>query len=188
MSHVDVLANDAVRDLVMPIPVELYHAFSAAGVIDEKTELIEGVIVRKMTKSPLHAYVANELRSFFETSLPEGYVLRKEDPLTLADSEPEPDLALVKGQRRDFIAGHPGHAELVIEVAISSIALDRQKLAVYAAANIPQCWLVLPEQRCIEIYTDPVPGQRHYTCKTIVDDGQSIDTVCGRLDLQALFG
>jgi Uma2 family endonuclease len=81
----------------MPIPVELYHALSATGVIAERTELIEGVIVRKSTKSPWHAFIANELRSFFEASLPQGYVLRKGDPLTLADSEPEPDLALVKG-------------------------------------------------------------------------------------------
>ena len=41
MSHIDVLADDAVRNLVMPIPVELYHAFSVAGAIAEKTELIE---------------------------------------------------------------------------------------------------------------------------------------------------
>jgi Uma2 family endonuclease len=152
MSHVDVLANDAVRSLVMPIPVELYHAFSAAGVIAEKSELIEGVIVRKMTKSPLHAFIANELRSFFDAALPQGYVLRKEDPLTLTDSEPEPDLALVKGSRRDFSDHHPSHAELVIEVAISTVALDRQKIAMYAAAAIPEYWLVLPEQQTIEIY------------------------------------
>ena len=187
MSHVDVLANDAVRDLVMPITVELYHAFSAAGAIAEKTELIEGIIVRKMTKSPLHAYVANELYSFFVTSLPKGYILRKEDPITLSDSEPEPDLTLVKGQRRDFIDNHPHHAELVIEVAVSSIALDRQKIAMYAAAAIPQYWLVLPEQQSIETYSEPVPEERRYTHTMLVTSEQSIQTICGPLNLRDLF-
>jgi Uma2 family endonuclease len=187
MSYIDVLANDALRNLVMPIPVELYHALSATGVIAERTELIEGVIVRKSTKSPWHAFIANELRSFFEASLPQGYVLRKGDPLTLADSEPEPDLALVKGNRRDFIDHHPNHAELVIEVAISTVALDRQKIAMYAAAAIPEYWLVLTEQQAIEIYRNPDPALRKYRDQTVVTAGQSITAVCGSLHLRDLF-
>lgn len=191
MSYLDVLANDDVRDLVMPIPLELYHAFSAAGVIAEKTELIEGIIVKKMTKSPLHAFIANELHRFFEAALPDGYLLRKEDPLTLQDSEPEPDLAIVKGQRRDFMTQHPTHAELVIEVAVSSIALDRQKIGIYAAAAIPEYWLVLPEQKVIEIYREPIPEQRSYRdqiiASSVTSSDQSLNTLSGVLSLTDLF-
>lgn len=187
MSHTDILANNAIRNLVMPIPVDLYHALSAAGVIDQKTELIEGIIIRKMTKSPLHAFIASELYRFFDASLPPDLVLRKEDPITLAESEPEPDIALVKGRRRDFINSHPNHAELVVEVAISSIELDRQKIAVYAAAAIAECWIVLPEQKTIEIYRKPIPGKRKYADKIIMTAGQTIETICGPLKLQDLF-
>ncbi len=130
MSHADILANDGVRNLVMSVSVAQYHKLCASGLIPEKTELIEGLIFRKMTKSPIHEFVAHKLYQFFSDRLDDTYLVRKEAPLTLTSSEPEPDISIVKGRIEEFVAAHPDFAELVIEVAVSSSDLDREKASV----------------------------------------------------------
>jgi Uma2 family endonuclease len=184
MSTATVLDKDAVRQLVLPLSVEHYHRMSEIGLIPAKTELIEGVIIKKMTKSPFHAYLLNLLYDFFSARIPAGYLLRKEDPLTLAASEPEPDIAIVKGTLQDFKTAHPHHAELVIEVALSSLDLDREKVAIYAAAGITEYWIVIPAEKKIEVYSRPVAGK--YELLAVY--GENIHTPYGTLDLQMLFG
>lgn len=185
MSNVDVLAKDSVRNLVMPISVAQYHKLNASGLITDKTELIEGIILRKMTKSPLHTYILNRFYRFFADRLDTDYLLRKEDPLTLVSSEPEPDISIVRGRLEDFIGAHPRHAELVIEVAVASLELDREKAAIYASAGIPEYWIVIPADKTIERYIHPSTG-RYQTYETITGE-QTIDTLCGALALRDIF-
>lgn len=185
MSIASVLRKKSVRGMVLPISVEQYHKISESGLIGRKTELIEGLIIEKMTKSPLHTYIINLLFNFFADRLPEDYLLRKEDPLTLATSEPEPDLSIVKGSLEDFRTVHPKQAELVIEVAVSSLDLDREKGAIYAAAGIPEYWIVIPEARQVEVYKKPYEGK--YKTLNIHEWKQPIETPWGLLDLQEVF-
>lgn len=86
----------------MPFSVERYHELPDPGIMPVKTELLNGVIVEKMTKSPLYTLLAHRLFGRLAIALPTGYQLRKEDPLTLATSEPEPDLAIVPGDGEDL--------------------------------------------------------------------------------------
>ena len=123
-------------------------------------ELIRGVLIEKMPQSPAHASAVEILRERIERGLPDGYFLRQEKPLTFADSEPEPDLAVIRGSRLDFIDRHPEMAEIVIEIALTSEALDRVKLELYANANVKECWLVLLRHRLVERYYGP--GSRGY--------------------------
>ena len=179
------LENEAILDRVVPLSVNQYHTLSELGLVPTKTELIEGFILRKMTKSPLHSYVINILHNIFTSIVPTGLLVRKEDPLTLSSSEPEPDLSIVQGEFRDFKTTHPQHAELVIEVAISSVDLDRAKEAVYAQAGIPAYWIVLPEQQSVEVYLDP--GQGSYRTVTLYQQDQSIPTPWGPVELAQVF-
>jgi len=185
MSHLDVLAQRQTHDAVLPISVGQYHDMIAAGFIPEKTELLEGIIFRRMTKSPLHEYLAQTLFEFFQTQLGAGYLLRKEAPLTLQQSELEPDISIILGKRQDFIAAHPKSAELVIEIAVSSVELDRAKAAIYAAADIPEYWIVLAGDKQLECYRQPQHGRyqvlQHYTKADI------LETLCGRLNLAELL-
>jgi len=112
-----------------------------------------------MRKSPLHTFIVNALFNHLEHHLPMDYWLRKEDPLTLADSEPEPDISIVKGHLAEFKHAHPDTADWVIEVAVTSLAIDRAKAAIYAAAQIPCYWLINVEAAQIEVYTQPQAGQ-----------------------------
>jgi len=86
-----------------------------------------------------------------------NYHVRKEEPLTLADSEPEPDVAVVQGTPEDYRTEHPSTAELVIEVAIATLELDRDKADLYAAAGVPEYWIVIPEEQAVEVLRTPSP-------------------------------
>jgi len=80
------------------------------------------------------------------------------EPLTFADSEPEPEVAIVRGAEADFFAAHPTTAELVIEVAVSNPVLDRENATLYAEAGVAEYWIVLGRERQVEIYRRPKPG------------------------------
>ena len=86
-------------------------------------------------------------------------MVRPGQPITCADSEPEPDLAVVRGQISDFRLAHPRTAELVIEVCVSSAEYDRSKLRAYASAGVKECWLVLGREQQIEVHRQPGEGQ-----------------------------
>ena len=150
-----ILDNHAVRDAVMPITVDQYHELSEAGIIPEKTELLRGVIVEKMTKSPLHTWMVQRLLNWFDSRVQPQAHVRKEEPITLDVSEPEPDLAIVDGSPDDYRTCHPTTARLVIEVAVSSEDLDRAKADDFAQAQVPEYWIVLPNKRSIEVLTEP---------------------------------
>lgn len=152
------LDHPAVRRLALPISVEQYHALSEAGIVPERTELLGGVIVSQMTKSPLHSYLVQLLVSLFTAQLPEGFYCRMEQPLTLETSEPEPDVAIVSGSPFDYRQQHPAAAALAVEVAISSEEIDRNKAQIYAAAGIEEYWLVLPESKQVERFSEPRDG------------------------------
>ena len=154
----DILEVPLVRRQVVPISVATYHAMAAQGLVDKRTELLRGVIVEKMSKSPLHASIVRRLfRLVTKAAGPNDLVL-KEDPITTIDSEPEPDVAVVAGHEDDFRCSHPQRALLVIEVAVSSIAIDREKASIYAGAGVGEFWLVLPESASIEVHTAPRDG------------------------------
>lgn len=181
-----VLDNISLRERIIPISVAQYHRMNELGVISTKTELIEGVILEKMSKSPLHTYLIHLLYDFFVQHLSEDYLVRKEDPLTLSHSEPEPDISIVKGRLVDFKTAHPSYAELVIEVAVSSLEIDRVKTSIYALANLPEYWIVIPTQQQIEVYSQPQQGK--YQAVQIYKDAEKIETIEGLVfDLKTIF-
>src|SRR5687767_4146754 len=121
-----ILEIPEVRQRVSPLSVEEYHRLDEFNENGRRTELIRGIVIEKMSKSPSHSSIGKELYDLIKPLLPAGFVIRREDPLTLADSEPEPDTAVVRGTKEQFSQAHPTTAELVIEVAVSSPGLDRE--------------------------------------------------------------
>jgi Uma2 family endonuclease len=145
--------------LAVPISVPAYHSMSSQGLVEDRAELIRGVIVEKMPKSPLHEILASGIHEQLFVQLASGnWWVRKEAPLSLVDSEPEPDVSIVGGKARDFAGGHPSTAHLVVEVAVTSEELDREKIAIYAEAGVGEYWLVLAHERAVEIHTDAKNG------------------------------
>lgn len=122
-----ILDEPEVCGAALPLTVEQYHRLSDEGIVPERTELLQGVVIEQMTKSPLHTFLVQRLTRWMESALPGGWLVRKEEPLTLADSEPEPDIAVVVGRPEDYRTAHPATAALVVEVAIATLGIDRAK-------------------------------------------------------------
>ncbi len=136
-----------------------YQLLGARGVLPESeaVELIDGQLVIAEPKSPPHTIAveltADALRAVFGG----GWFVRQQGPIALDEhSEPEPDVAVVPGGPRDYLADHPARPALVIEVADSSVLLDRHhKGSAYARAGLPDYWIVNLVDRQVEVYRRP---------------------------------
>src|SRR6266446_2991757 len=115
-----ILEIPEVRQRISRLSVGEYHRLDEFNENGRRTELIRGLVMEKMSKSPLHRIIASLLYDLLVAQLPPGYSGWKEEPLTLSDSEPEPDISITRGEKREFAAAHPSTAELVVEVAVSS--------------------------------------------------------------------
>ena len=149
--------------------IDRYHALTRAGAFTEHdgVELLEGVVVEKMSKNPPHRLTTRKC-DLLLSSLPlHGWHVQNQEPITLHNSEPEPDVAIIRGQLSDYTQRHPsiGEIALVVEVADTSLVTDRYKGRLYAAAGIPFYWLINLVERCVEVMSDPlsVDGQATYT-------------------------
>ena len=154
---------------VWPLSVEAYHALGEARLIPERTELLYGIVYLKPPKSPLHSFLVLSLQSLLHRVVPAGFEVRVEQPITCLDSEPEPALAVVRGLISEFRLAHPRTAELVIEVCVSSAEYDRSKLRAYASAGVKECWLVLAQEKQIEVHCQPV--ERQFAERTVHGPG-----------------
>jgi Uma2 family endonuclease len=173
----------AIRQRVARLSVEDYHRLGELPV-----ELLRGTIIEKMSKSPIHYSLVESLRDILTGQIEPGWVLRQEGPLTFADSEPEPNICVVLGKKADFQKAHPGTAELVIEVAVSSLEVDRVKAHIYAEAGVKEYWIVCPEEKQVEAYRQP--GTAGYAERTLfaapsVIECAALPGVC--VDLAMLF-
>ncbi len=139
--------------------VEKYHEMVRTGIIveDDPVELLEGWIVQKMTKSPLHRKVTHALRKVLERCIPEGWYVDSQEPVTLAESEPEPDAVVVRRNSDDFGDRHPGPGDIALEAEVTDSSLPRDRVFkknIYAAAGIAVYWAINLVDRQIEGYAD----------------------------------
>lgn len=153
------------------ISVERYHKMIEVGTLTEndRLELLEGLLVEKMTVNPPHSFTTGQLYDELTAVLPPGYFVRSQQPMTTADSEPEPDVMVVAGEKRRFVDRHPGPTDvlLLVEVSDATLQLDQTwKKRIYAQAGIPVYWIVNLPERQIEVYSEPSgpaahPAYRH---------------------------
>ena len=147
------------RARVPRIAVEEYHRQSERNINGRRTELIRGIVIEKMAKSPLHGTIATRLHEHTLKLLPQGFCVRKEEPLTLRDSEPEPDVSILRGDLNDYLHSHPTSAALVAEVAVTSAEEDREQAYLYAENGVEEYWIVLPRESAVEVYRMPENGR-----------------------------
>ena len=125
---------------------------------DDRVELLEGLLVAKMTKNPPHIVATDLLQAALPRIVPAGWFVSMQNPVTMEDSEPEPDARVVRGQPRDYVGRRagPGDAALVVEVADTSLPSDRGiKKRIYARAGIACYWIVNLSDGRLEVYDDP---------------------------------
>src|SRR5262249_54067036 len=140
--------------------VAQYHDLIRLGILADgaPVELLEGLLVTKMSKKPSHSYVNEQLRLGAQRILPAGWLVRAQDPITLDTSEPEPDLTIPRGKLADYAERHPAPGDIaqLAEVSDTTLAFDRgMKKRIYARARIPVYWIVNLVDRQVEVYTQP---------------------------------
>jgi Uma2 family endonuclease len=128
--------------------------------VGERLELLGGLlVVREPQRSP-HAAVVAHIGQVLASAFGVGWHPRLHSPLALDDdSEPEPDVAIVAGSPRDYVTTHPCTAALVVEVADSSLRLDRRiKGRLYARAGLRDYWIVNLVDGVLEVHRQPEPA------------------------------
>jgi Uma2 family endonuclease len=132
-----------------------------AGILgeDDRVELIEGEILEMASIGSQHAACVDRLNRFLQQGAGDRVVVRVQNPVRLSDlTEPQPDLALLRPRDDFYATAHPGPADtlLIVEVSHSTLGYDRGiKLPLYAAARIPEVWIVNGDEGVIEVYRDP---------------------------------
>jgi Uma2 family endonuclease len=162
-----------------------YDDLVARGVLtpNDRVELIEGEIVPKMPQNVPHTVGVRLTEDVLRTAFSSGFDVRPALPLAVADdSEPEPDLAVVRGNPRELMrtGQHPSTAVLVVEISDSTLAYDpREKARISARAGIPEYWIVNMRDRVLEVYREPVvdvndPSTAHFHSRQILHQGDTI--------------
>jgi Uma2 family endonuclease len=177
------------------ITVGEYHRMIEAGILgeDEHVQLIAGTLVAMTPQGSRHAVVIQRLTAALVRAVGGDLAVRPQLPLTLLeDSEPEPDLAVVRAADAPFDGPHPRGALLVVEVAGDSLRLDREsKATLYARAGIPEYWIVNLAESAIEAHSEPDRATGVYRSSAVVACGE---TLVARsvpnltIDVASLFG
>jgi len=150
-----------------------YHRMVECGLLrDRRVELLRGDIVEMSPESPIHYATAKRGSKYLETLLSGRADVRFNGPITLADSEPEPDIAIVRLPESAYFDRHPFAADIywIVEVAKSSLKTDRDiKAEIYGIAGIPEYWLLDLGGQCLTVFRTPQAG--HYTEEQTLSTG-----------------
>jgi len=165
--------------LIHRFDIKTYHRLIADGILreDDRVELIEGRVVDMTPIGSRHSAVVKRLNSLFTRKVQGRAIVGVQDPIQLLQeqSEPEPDITLLK-YREDFYSAELPKGEdvlLIIEVADTSLEHDREtKIPLYALAKIQEVWLVNLLENCIEIYSSP--SSAGYELRRIARQDQAV--------------
>lgn len=137
--------------------VDEYHRMAEAGILgeDDRVELIEGRIVEMNPIGPGHIWSVNRLNRVFARR--DDVMVSVQNPVRLnQDSEPEPDLVVLRVDAPEDRPPRPQDVLLVVEVADSSLGYDRQvKASLYARAGIPELWIADLGGERVEAHRNP---------------------------------
>jgi Uma2 family endonuclease len=165
-----------------------YQRLGEAGILteDDRVELIAGEIIAMTPIGPKHLWCLNRLTYAAVRAVGDRASVSVQNPIRLADDgEPQPDLAVLRRQDGQDTVPTGADVLLVIEVADTSLAYDRGvKLPLYAAAGIPEAWLMDLAGEKIERHSDPGPAG--YRSIAIAGRGEALNsTVLPALTLAA---
>lgn len=179
-----VKADAITTDLIWRLSVAQYHQMIAEGILTEEdpVEMLEGLLVKKITKNRPHTLGTQLTREALAQLMPLGWYVDAQEPLTTQHSEPEPDVLVVRGNRRDYIKQHPGPSDvaLVVEVADATLQSDRTlKMHIYASALIPCYWILNLQDRQLESFSDPIvsEGNTTYHHLRIYHEGDDVPVI-----------
>jgi len=148
----------------------------------EPLELLRGELIVSELQGSAHYTAIGLVEDALRAALGPGWLVRSQGPIEFDDeSEPEPDIAVMRGDRRSYSHRHPSRPALVLEVAESSLAFDREhKGSLYARARLDDYWIVNLVDRVVEICRRPVPDTSapfgwRYASKEVLSAESSVE-------------
>src|SRR5262245_35440420 len=160
------------------LTAQRYLALVDEGVLgpDDRVELLEGIIVAKEPQSPWHASGVRLVFDALAAALGSRALVTQQSPFIAGGrSVPEPDVFVVPGTWRNYLRSHPDVAHLVVEVSDSSLVADRlTKSCVYAAAGVPEYWIVSRRDDHVVVAAHPLIRQRRYAIVRVARRGETI--------------
>ena len=170
------------------LTVDEYEAMVVSGHFGKgnRIHLIDGILVRKMTKKPPHVIACERTRNALLRIAQPGWRVMTEAPVRIPGfNEPEPDLAVVRGDAQDeeFERRHPGPADifLLVEVSHSTLDEDLKMAGIYAAAGIPFYWVLDVIRGQVVVYSQPGPSG--YGACDILMPGHALPVVIDRVEV-----
>ncbi|MBM3218818.1 MAG: Uma2 family endonuclease [Candidatus Rokubacteria bacterium] len=155
---------------------------------DDKIELIGGLMLFREPEGTPHTVAVQLTMAALQRAFGSGWTVRHPSPVALDDdSEPEPDVTVVPGSPRDYLAAHPARPVLVVEISHSRLRFDRDyKASLYARAAITDYWIVNLVDRAVEIRRSPMtsdaaPFAWTYERLTIARAGETVTPLAAPL-------
>ena len=141
---------------------------------EDRIELLDGEIWEMTPQGSRHAAVCGQVADVLRKAFGDDCTVRGQSPIALDDaSEPEPDVAVVRGSQFDYVDEHPREVLLLVEVSESSLSHDRgRKLAAYARNGVPEYWLLDLTAARLEVYRDPTGDS--YASRSVLAPGDTV--------------
>jgi Uma2 family endonuclease len=160
--------------------VDEYRQMGKKGVLlNERVELIEGLLVIMSPIGTQHTFVVNKLISILMPLVEPDWFVSPQNPIALPRSEPQPDIAIVRGVPEDYLDRHPGPGDvaILIEVAESSLDYDRRtKGFLYYHHAVSEYWIVNVIDHVLEVYRRE-SSQQGFTLAEVLDRSKSLPLV-----------
>jgi Uma2 family endonuclease len=179
-----------VQDRLYRLSIDQYHEMIRTGILtaSDRIEVLDGLLVSKKTKNPPHIVATGLVQDALVACVPQGWHVSVQDPVEAGTSEPEPDVKVVRGARRDYLRRRVGFGDvaLVVEVSDNTLRDDRTiKKAACAGAGIPAYWIVKLIDRQVEVYTAPSgpASQPDYRHRAILGPGEYVRVVLDEMDV-----
>ena len=152
--------------------VDSYHQLVESGILrGRRVELIQGDLIEMAPEGPQHSSKTASGSDYLRQKIQGIAILREAHPITLESSEPEPDIAVVRGKHEDYETQHPYPEDvlLLVEIAQSTLAYDlNYKKQVYAKAGIQEYWVLAVSSRKLHVFRKLKDGA-YSQSKTVTD-------------------
>jgi Uma2 family endonuclease len=153
--------------------VDDYHLMIDSGVLNNRSvELLEGEIIEMSPEGPLHRFTNDAVAEYLRELLRGQAKVFEAHPITLTNSEPEPDIAVVRLPNSNYLTRHPYSEDIYWIVEISNTTLEEdldRKKRIYANASINEYWVI--DLKTTEIIIFREPSGNDYKTKFTIDRG-----------------
>jgi Uma2 family endonuclease len=136
-----------------------WHELIESGVLAERrVELLEGEIIEMSPEGPMHSSTNYSVAEYLRDLLRDKAIIREAHPITLDNSEPETDIAVVHSPYSNYFTRHPYPQDVYWLVEISNRTLKsdlEQKSITYARNGIPEYWVIDLVNKQLVVHTQP---------------------------------